>query len=73
MTAVKNFAEYLLPGEVKSAEVLKPGEGGVMRDGLKLIAACRDLRLLHLHSAACTHLGCVAHAIAPTSRRTALS
>lgn len=62
MTAVKNFAEYLLPGEVKSADELKPGEGGVLRDGLKLIAACRDLEgRLHLHSAACTHLGCVVH------------
>jgi glycine/D-amino acid oxidase-like deaminating enzyme/nitrite reductase/ring-hydroxylating ferredoxin subunit len=62
LTALKSFAEYLTPGEIKSLERLKSGEGGVFRSGLKKIAACRDADgKLHLHSAACTHMGCVVH------------
>jgi Rieske Fe-S protein len=61
-TALKSFAEYLTPGEIKSIEQLKAGDGGVFRSGLKKIAACRDTAgKLHLHSAACTHMGCVVH------------
>jgi glycine/D-amino acid oxidase-like deaminating enzyme/nitrite reductase/ring-hydroxylating ferredoxin subunit len=61
-TALKSFAEYLTPGEIKSIERLKAGEGGVFRSGLKKIAACRDTDgKLHLHSATCTHMGCVVH------------
>jgi glycine/D-amino acid oxidase-like deaminating enzyme/nitrite reductase/ring-hydroxylating ferredoxin subunit len=61
-TAVANFAEYLAPGEIDSAQDLKPGEGGVLRDGVHRLAACRDRSgKLHVHSAACTHLGCIVH------------
>jgi glycine/D-amino acid oxidase-like deaminating enzyme/nitrite reductase/ring-hydroxylating ferredoxin subunit len=60
MTAVRSFAQYLLPGEIDSLDGLKPGEGGILRSGLRRIAACRDLSgQLHLHSAACPHAGCV--------------
>ena len=59
MTAIKNFAEYLLPGELESVEALKPGEGGILIDGLKRLAACRDRDgTLHVRSGVCTHLGC---------------
>jgi glycine/D-amino acid oxidase-like deaminating enzyme/nitrite reductase/ring-hydroxylating ferredoxin subunit len=59
LTAIKNFAEYLLPGEIKSLDDLRPGQGGTIRDGTRLIAACRDEHgALHTHIAACTHLGC---------------
>ncbi|AZO48834.1 MAG: FAD-dependent oxidoreductase [Mesorhizobium sp.] len=62
LTAVKNFAEYLLPGQVKSAEDLKSGEGGVIHDGLSKLAVCRDRDgKLHTHSASCSHLGCIVH------------
>jgi glycine/D-amino acid oxidase-like deaminating enzyme/nitrite reductase/ring-hydroxylating ferredoxin subunit len=62
LTAVQNFAEYLTPGEIASAEELKPGEGGIMRQGLSKLAVCRDLDgKLHMHSATCTHLGCIVH------------
>ena len=58
LTALKNFAEYVAPGELKSVEELKPGCGAIVRDGLKKVAAYRDKSgSLHLHSAACTHLG----------------
>lgn len=62
MTAVKNFAEYVLPGQIDDPDALEPGQGGVLRDGMSLVAACRDKHgVLHLRSAACTHLGCVVH------------
>jgi hypothetical protein len=31
VTAVKNFAEYLAPGELKSLDDLKPGQGAIVR------------------------------------------
>jgi Rieske Fe-S protein len=59
---VKNLAGYLLPGEVKSAGDLKPGEGGILQDGLSKFAVCRDRDgKLYRHSASCTHLGCIVH------------
>ena len=42
VTAIKNFAEYLMPAEIDSADELKPGQGGIMRDGLQKIAVSRD-------------------------------
>lgn len=62
MTAVQSFTEYLTGGELDSAEDLKPGEGGIMRSGLKKIAVSRDQEgTLHRVSASCTHLGCIVH------------
>lgn len=62
VTAVKNFAEYVAPGERKSVDDLKPGEGAIIREGLSKIAAYRDEHgVLHRHSAACTHVGCHVH------------
>jgi Rieske Fe-S protein len=60
LTAVASFAEYLTAGDIASVERLHPGEGGTFRSGLKKIAACRDQDgRLYLHSAACTHMGCI--------------
>jgi Rieske Fe-S protein len=60
LTTLKSFASYLTPGEIASIEGLSPGEGGLFRQGLKKVAACRDHGgRLHLHSAACTHMGCI--------------
>ncbi|MFU0507808.1 FAD-dependent oxidoreductase [Pseudaminobacter sp. NGMCC 1.201702] len=62
LTLVKNFTEYLLPGEIKSIDDLKVGEGGILRDGLSKLAVCRDRDgKVHMHSASCTHLGCSVH------------
>ena len=62
LTAVQNLAEYVTPGELTSAEELKPGEGGILRSGLSKLAVCRDHKgKLHSHSATCTHLGCIVH------------
>lgn len=59
---VKNFGEYVTGGEVASADALAPGDGAIIRQGLKKIAAYRDEQgALHLLSAACTHLNCIVH------------
>ncbi len=61
-TAVKNFAEYVAPGELASYDDLKRGQGAIIRDGLTKVAAYRDASgKLHKRSAACTHLGCHVH------------
>lgn len=59
LSAVKSFAGYLLPGDLKSYAELSPGQGGTLRDGARKLAACRDKAgKLHVHSAVCTHAGC---------------
>ena len=61
-TALKNLAEYVAPGEISSTDELEPGQGAIIREGLKKIAAYRDAKGdVHQHSAACTHLGCHLH------------
>ena len=60
--AVKNFAEYIGPGEISSADELAPGEGGIMRSGLVKLAVARDEDgTVHQRSAVCPHLGCLVH------------
>jgi glycine/D-amino acid oxidase-like deaminating enzyme/nitrite reductase/ring-hydroxylating ferredoxin subunit len=58
-TAIKNFAEYLAPGEIDSIDKLAPGQGAILREGLSKVAAFRDEEgTLYKRSAACTHMGC---------------
>lgn len=62
ITAVKNFAEYLAPGELSSIDELKPGQGAIVRRGTSKIAAYRNAKGDVIEkSAACTHLGCHLH------------
>jgi glycine/D-amino acid oxidase-like deaminating enzyme/nitrite reductase/ring-hydroxylating ferredoxin subunit len=62
VTTIKNFAEYVAPGELKSLDELKPGQGAIVRQGLHKIAAYRDESgKLYQRSAACTHIGCHVH------------
>jgi glycine/D-amino acid oxidase-like deaminating enzyme/nitrite reductase/ring-hydroxylating ferredoxin subunit len=62
VTAIKKFAESMLPGEIEAVEELKPGDGGIIRDGVERIAVSRDAKgILHLVSSTCTHLGCHVH------------
>jgi Rieske Fe-S protein len=61
-TVVKNFAEYIAPGELSSLDDLKPGHGAIIRQGLSKLATYRDERgKLYTRSAACTHIGCHLH------------
>jgi glycine/D-amino acid oxidase-like deaminating enzyme/nitrite reductase/ring-hydroxylating ferredoxin subunit len=61
-TAIKNFAEYIAPGEISSIDDLLPGHGAIVREGLTKIAAFRDEDgTLYKRSASCTHVGCHVH------------
>ena len=54
------YAGHFTPGEVDSTDKIAPGEGAIIRHGLKKIAASRDASgKLTQCSAICTHLGCV--------------
>ena len=60
--AAKTYSEYVLPGDVASADELAPGEGAVIREGLSKIATYKaeDGTVIR-RSAVCTHLGCLVH------------
>jgi glycine/D-amino acid oxidase-like deaminating enzyme/nitrite reductase/ring-hydroxylating ferredoxin subunit len=61
-TALKNFAQYAMPGELGSLDELERGRGGILRDGMRRIAAYRDDNgKVHLRSSTCTHAGCQVH------------
>lgn len=52
------YADWVAPAE--SAENIAPGEGGVIRHGVRLLAVYRDRAgTLHARSAVCPHLGCI--------------
>ena len=60
--AVSNLAEYLGPGEISSADDLKPGEGGILREGVSKVAVYKTAEGEILRrSAVCTHVGCIVH------------
>ena len=42
LSAVKNLARYVLPGDLASADDLAPGQGGILRKGARKIAAVDD-------------------------------
>jgi glycine/D-amino acid oxidase-like deaminating enzyme/nitrite reductase/ring-hydroxylating ferredoxin subunit len=52
------YGDWLSEGDVPSVQQIEPGEGAVVREGLRKIAVYRDeLNRLHSCSAICTHLG----------------
>ena len=54
------FRDYITPGGTASADEIKPGDGAILREGSKKIAAYRDENgSLHKFSAVCPHLRCV--------------
>ncbi|HKS04042.1 MAG TPA: FAD-dependent oxidoreductase [Chthoniobacterales bacterium] len=54
------FRDYVTPGSAKSVGDISPGQGAVLRHGLKKVATYRDEQgNLHAFSAVCPHLGCV--------------
>lgn len=58
-TAVR-YADWIRAGDDKDASALAPGEGAVLRHGLRPVAAYRDEEgRLHQMSAICPHLKCV--------------
>jgi glycine/D-amino acid oxidase-like deaminating enzyme/nitrite reductase/ring-hydroxylating ferredoxin subunit len=60
LNAVKQYKDFLTPGEVRSEDEIPAGQGAVMRDGLSKIAVYKDQAgNLHKCSAVCTHLKCI--------------
>jgi glycine/D-amino acid oxidase-like deaminating enzyme/nitrite reductase/ring-hydroxylating ferredoxin subunit len=56
------YTAWLTEGEVETADTVAPGEGAVVRYGLKTVATYRDVDgSLHETSAVCPHLGGIVH------------
>lgn len=57
---VKEYADWIAPGEVSGPDQIPRGEGAIVRRGLKLYAVhVDDHGEVHERSATCPHLGCV--------------
>jgi Rieske Fe-S protein len=53
------LGDHLARPDARSFDALAPGEGAIVRDGTRKVAAYRDEEgELHAVSAVCTHLGC---------------
>jgi Rieske Fe-S protein len=62
MNVVRQYADWLTRGEVRSAAEIAPESGAIMRRGLHKIAVYRDASgVVTERSAACPHLGCIVH------------
>jgi Rieske Fe-S protein len=54
------YLDWVTGGDVSSVDEIGNGQGGIIRDGAKKIAAYRDMDgQLHQRSAVCTHMGCI--------------
>ena len=60
LNVARQYGDYVTPGEVGSEEEIRPGEGAIIRHGIKKLAVYRDNSgTLHRASAVCPHLGCI--------------
>ncbi|HYE64538.1 MAG TPA: FAD-dependent oxidoreductase [Pyrinomonadaceae bacterium] len=60
LNVAAQYADLATPGDVDSADEIKPGEGAILRRGLKKVAVYRDdAGTVHERSAVCVHLGCI--------------
>jgi len=58
----KQYADYVTPGEVKTADDLAPGQGAVIREGLSKYAVFKDVDgTVTKCTAVCNPLGCIVH------------
>ncbi|MGE5385347.1 MAG: FAD-dependent oxidoreductase [Betaproteobacteria bacterium] len=56
------YKDWVTGGEVDSTREIARGQGAIVRDGMRKLAAYRDEKgELHVRSAVCTHLGCIVH------------
>jgi glycine/D-amino acid oxidase-like deaminating enzyme/nitrite reductase/ring-hydroxylating ferredoxin subunit len=62
VNVARQYVDYMTPGEVRSESDIRPGEGAVVRHGLRKHAVYRDeAGAFHRASAVCPHLGCIVH------------
>ena len=60
LNVAAQYADWITGGDVKSVHEIPPGQGAVVRRGLKKVAVfCDEDGALHERSATCPHLGCV--------------
>jgi glycine/D-amino acid oxidase-like deaminating enzyme/nitrite reductase/ring-hydroxylating ferredoxin subunit len=60
LNVICQYTEWVTGGDVDSPGEIMPGEGAIIRRGLKKVAAYRDEKgMLYEMSAVCTHLGCI--------------
>jgi glycine/D-amino acid oxidase-like deaminating enzyme/nitrite reductase/ring-hydroxylating ferredoxin subunit len=60
LNVAAQYTDLVTPGDVDSADEIKPGEGAIIRHGLKKVATYRDEEgAVHERSAVCVHLGCI--------------
>ena len=56
------YTEWVQRGDVDSIEKVAPGEGAVIKEGVRPIAVFRDSSgRVYTSSAVCVHLGCIVH------------
>jgi Rieske Fe-S protein len=56
------YLDWVKPGEVGGIGDIAPGEGAIMREGLRKVAVYKDPDgRVHKLSAVCPHLGCIVH------------
>ncbi len=59
---LSQYKDWVTGGEVDSTREIARGQGAILRDGMRKLAAYRDEKGdLHVRSATCTHLGCIVH------------
>lgn len=58
INSLAQYSKKLAPSEVESVDDIAPGEGAIIRDGLKQVAVYKDLdENIHILDATCKHLG----------------
>lgn len=58
LNVAKQYGDWFTPGEMKKIDLLNPGDGMILREGLQKIAVYKDQQNhIHAHSAFCPHLG----------------
>jgi glycine/D-amino acid oxidase-like deaminating enzyme/nitrite reductase/ring-hydroxylating ferredoxin subunit len=57
---MKQYVDWITPGDVKTEADIPKGEGALIREGLKKVAVYRDeTGQVHRCSPVCTHMGCI--------------
>lgn len=56
------YTDWLMEGSIRTTLQLKPGQGGILSEGLKKVAVFCDMgNQLHAYTAVCPHLGGILH------------
>lgn len=62
LNVAAQYTDLVTGGDIDAADELAPGEGAIIRDGLKKLAVYKDeAGAVTRLSAVCTHLGCIVH------------